>query len=557
MSFPKHFTGHLPELLILQFIELVEIYRKKLKPATIYYPKDGEDKVVPSKRISEKASFYNQTIHEKTVEYIIPQLNSLQSEIEFIAPNEHQDWVVYNPGGKFDEHRDFSKYHTEGMRTYTIIIGLYDCELGGETYIQVRHQQKTKSGKKKFIQPSTKQKFLQTTQKGGFVVFRSDLLHSGSKVIKGRKEILVITLWGFITKQKLKQVTENTLVIRTSDQKTYFVLESMMRNTLFDITKQFDMKACADTIQKIITKTDLESRQFEMIIEFLKKKKQVTQPITSELHELFEYAALFETKYQQMKLPQKDIHWLNKLFSCSSKLYLQSEYTDTLHKICDNLDVIPIQVIIHFSSYSDQYFEHSGYTKNNLTYYYRNGNNLDEILYNLKSQKVYPANIEYISIYVFNCILWKIIEKDRIINYELEEDDFKRKDCIPNNIECIIKQSIINHLDNITHYVTMHSDLSCNTVPNITLQDQDELLYQIPEDLSNVIKLINENSSNFMEEFQLQSFINTQFQKAYIETHYEYDEGCNGYDEIGPSETLSYDEYSMHGASSFFGFYRL
>ena len=93
--------------------------------------------------------------------------------------------IVYSPGGKFEQHRDYLSLASNVVEEYTLVVNVNEpgCAeiVGGETLIKVN--------------AATQLVSKASTTPGGALLFRKDLQHQSLQVTQGQKEVISINVW--------------------------------------------------------------------------------------------------------------------------------------------------------------------------------------------------------------------------------------------------------------------------------------------------------------------------------------------------------------------------
>lgn len=176
--FPNILTSILYKNTINQLNNIIQKsnYRNKLEDSIIFDNKEKKNKIDLSVRKSKKVTFAN----PKIINIVENKLNTIFKHKKIVFEIiDKQDLLQYKQGDYFKFHKDFRDNFIDGTEIYTVLIGLKNCISGGQTIIKINNKNKY---------------FKQTTRKGGLLVFKSNLFHSGTIINKGTKEILVLTV---------------------------------------------------------------------------------------------------------------------------------------------------------------------------------------------------------------------------------------------------------------------------------------------------------------------------------------------------------------------------
>jgi hypothetical protein len=150
-----------------------EHVRRTYKDALVYTPVVGKYSRSAS-RMGKKATFYNKEVVALVQRHMPDNI--------FIPKASHIDLVHYRTGDYFDEHTDYVNTFPDNACQVTILIGLLDAKTGG-TGIRTG---------------GSMQMYSESRQRGGMLIFNSDLPHMGERVV-GEKEIVVLS--GFLFSQ--------------------------------------------------------------------------------------------------------------------------------------------------------------------------------------------------------------------------------------------------------------------------------------------------------------------------------------------------------------------
>ncbi len=178
MSFPPVFTNILYWNAFKKIRKIIKNnkYKQNFKFATVYNTVDKTNTTNFNFRKSYKNTFTNAEIMNIVSNKLNTIFNNYNLDFQVI---DHQDIIRYNKYHFFKFHRDFKKYYEDNCEIYTMIIGLKRCNRGGRTIVKF-------DGKTKY--------FKQSTYPRQFVMFKSELVHAGEKVLDYSKEILVLTV---------------------------------------------------------------------------------------------------------------------------------------------------------------------------------------------------------------------------------------------------------------------------------------------------------------------------------------------------------------------------
>lgn len=178
MDFPNIIKGSLYYKTFNKITNIINKckYRNNLKDALIHHNQYQQNLYAPNLRKSLKTTFSNQNLSNIINNYLHKRCKKYNFIFNVVG---HQDLLVYKKNNFFKFHRDFKKEFCEDTETYTLIIGLKCCLEGGRTIIKIKDKTKYYS---------------ESTIPGGFIMFKSTLLHAGEKVISDLKEILVFTV---------------------------------------------------------------------------------------------------------------------------------------------------------------------------------------------------------------------------------------------------------------------------------------------------------------------------------------------------------------------------
>ena len=154
--------------------------------ATVTERKSGKEEVNISRRKGSRVTLGNS--HVSFLDYWLDFRYTLRDEDfkrfeDFEVESSHCDVLYYPEGGFFKPHRDTIPDDARpGYVMYTMLLGLHDCEEGGETMITGGPKSETRE-------------YSGSCKTGGFVLFPSFFMHSGKEVLKGAKMCLKMDYW--------------------------------------------------------------------------------------------------------------------------------------------------------------------------------------------------------------------------------------------------------------------------------------------------------------------------------------------------------------------------
>ena len=354
VMFPYYLTDN-NELLGQKLYSELEKYKNKFKDSTVYIAETKKE-AISSKRSSQTSTFNDEKIRELVQNNVVPILNKDCNSCYFTVPNYHQDWVKYSVGGEFKIHTDFVKYHYKDMKTYTMLIGLKNTESGGETNLYLPYKKKRNKRQRRQRRKVT---FSEGINPGGILCFQSDLLHSGSPVLRGEKEVLVLTLWAF---KKTVYHDSNLLLIKTSDNHQYLVSKDLVKDTIFMSQSSFE-----DTS---IIESKLSGDEVGNAINFISGNYSKIKR-DSNLYDILGYTGVLCVDYSVQKEVDKIIFTLEK----NDNIYMTDTFSDEFFQVVNLFDFIPFQVIIYnkYDSVFDPYYSDGEYTSTFIQVYIFNG----------------------------------------------------------------------------------------------------------------------------------------------------------------------------------------
>jgi len=157
-------------------------------------------------------------------------------------------YIKYKEGDFFKIHQDYLSIKSNSLQEHTMILCYdADCE-GGETNIHIN----------KFFNHNSKA----TTTNDNVLIFRKDLFHSGNKLLKGHKHILVANL------VKVSKKEDNDVVVISFKNGNYILPKS---NVL-----KFDniLKAKLDFDENNVFKMDVcKLKDFQVIYDIFMRKQ--------------------------------------------------------------------------------------------------------------------------------------------------------------------------------------------------------------------------------------------------------------------------------------------
>lgn len=181
-----------------------------------------------SKRLSEFRAIVDPELF-KISEKILKKLEEKDEYNSYLLVNNDITHIKYQPGGFFKSHRDYLSITSNIIEEYTLLICVTPEEIskitkGGETLIHVSpyytHVSKT------------------TITTGSGILFRKDLLHEGSIILSGGKEI----------------ISMNILVIRKNtlnDGILFVTFPSSEKNSLIDTMQNKSYALSVSNINKV------------------------------------------------------------------------------------------------------------------------------------------------------------------------------------------------------------------------------------------------------------------------------------------------------------------
>ena len=198
MNFPYVLTGNLYYKTFNKISDIIKKcnYRNNLKEALIHHNQYQTNLYKPNLRKSLKTTFSNSDLTNLINIYLQSKYKKYNFIFNVIG---HQDLILYKKHDFFKFHKDFKKEYCDDTETYTLIIGMKCCLNGGRTIIQIKNKNKYYS---------------ESTIPGGFIMFKSNLLHAGEKVYSDLKEILVFTVNVRKSKMKYDDTKLNNFILK-------------------------------------------------------------------------------------------------------------------------------------------------------------------------------------------------------------------------------------------------------------------------------------------------------------------------------------------------------
>ena len=506
--FPYYLTAYNESLVSKLYPEL-EKYKDNFKDSTIYLPKTSQEKTIPEKRYSQTATFNDSKIRHIVQDEVISLLQS--DQFYFVVPNYHQDWLRYGLGGKFKTHRDFVKYHYKDMVTYTLLIGLKKTEVGGETNVFIPYKKKRhKSGRFKNRQRKMKTiSFSETVIPGGILCFQADLLHSGTSVIKGEKEVLLLTLWAF--KKNFKK-DKKMIQIKSSDNHIFLLPRDLLKDTIFDSQSSFE--------NQDIIETTLCGSEVSNSVNFLTGNYSKIN-LSSNLFDVLGYTGVLCVDYPIYQEIEKIIFSLKN----NNNVYMTDTFSSEFYHVVKLLDFIPFQVII--KNRFQEIYESNSYNDNDFT-------------------------SSFIEIYLFNGIHWKTYNVYNNHFYQIH--DINDPALRTHNLDLDIEQIMINKI------MYGFGSSSKNSIIKYKKQDGSNYNLSCPIGLKRRFKvdldIINKSGNiiiNSIIDYCLNNKLNTktQFSRNITYGGISY-EMCNSI-ELGMEEVYEPEEYLLIHQSLYYG----
>lgn len=207
------------------------------KPANVFSKKTKKNLFSPENRMAYKvaeditvAEELIETIHE----HVMRVVRSMEGFVDGWIRPDQVEWVRYDKDGFFNLHCDFERYRCNGMTPFTLMIGMTDTVLGGETIVE-----------KRLLKGSTR--------KNGMVLFPSNVLHEGKRVLRGEKMCLKLELLVFLTNDTTTHITVRD---ETSSSISYWHKEGLDLVDNFITSK---MRFEKDTSDVVIVSDDVSA----------------------------------------------------------------------------------------------------------------------------------------------------------------------------------------------------------------------------------------------------------------------------------------------------------
>lgn len=174
--------GFLPEELF-QELSLRMPFTDKWTPANVFSKKTRKNIFSPENRAAYKVAediTGSGELIEKIHEHVMGVVRSMDGFVDGWIRPDQVEWIRYDKDGFFNVHCDFERYRCNGMTPFTLMIGMTDTALGGETVVE-----------KRLLRGSTR--------RNGMVIFPSNLPHEGKRVREGKKVCLKLELLVFLS----------------------------------------------------------------------------------------------------------------------------------------------------------------------------------------------------------------------------------------------------------------------------------------------------------------------------------------------------------------------
>jgi hypothetical protein len=218
--------------------------------------------------------------------------------------------IKYQVGDFFKEHSDFLSLNSNIIEEFTLIISLLptsytETVVGGETRVKLNSNSITDSKA--------------TTTPGGALLFRKDLFHEGLTLEVGRKEILMVNVWG------VRKSTDECLVVTfPSESSSHY--QSLSHNTEEAAKTMFEREIKEQSklyVIPVINLKDFPECFFSGYVEFHKKNHSGSSrviPYACNVCSYEQFRVVYEVLSRQRRgsVSEKDLELLD-FFSISGK----------------------------------------------------------------------------------------------------------------------------------------------------------------------------------------------------------------------------------------------
>lgn len=223
--------------------------------------------------------------------------------------------IKYQVGDFFKEHSDFLSLNSNIIEEFTLIVSVlpttYDEKvLGGETRVKLNSNSIIDSKA--------------TTTPGGALLFRKDLFHEGLTLQAGRKEILMVNVWG------IRKSTDEYLVVTFPSEPTS-ESQSLSQEANETVRTMFEREVKQQSkfyVIPVINLKEFPDCFFSGFVEFEKKNKSGSNRVISYVCNVCSYdqfRVVFEVLSRQRisgnRVLEKDLELLD-FFSISGKAAL-------------------------------------------------------------------------------------------------------------------------------------------------------------------------------------------------------------------------------------------